>query len=294
MSEGPEVKIIAEKLLSILQAKKIEDIICKNLNDKIKDNIIGSETEYIRAFGKNLVLKFSSNVFLRNHMMMWGKWRIYDRSKYDKGLARPPTRRSYRKSNSSEISRDEKDVRRDSRVRLSILTRDSAVIEFNGPILEFSTDNPIEREPIRSLGPDCLNDRVFDVAEVKQRLSNLKNRKEILISDALLNQKIIAGIGNKYKSEILFICKINPFKKVSELNLVQQNSLFEAIPKLLKYGYENAGWTRPLARGESNSWNTRHWVFRRAGKECWICNTEIKTEKKLTPRSTFWCPNCQI
>ena len=177
MSEGPEVKIIAEKLSSILQAKKIEDIICKNLNDKIKDNIIGSETEYIRAFGKNLVLKFSSNVFLRNHMMMWGKWRIYDRSKYDKGLARPPTRRSYRKSNSSEISRDEKDVRRDSRVRLSILTRDSAVIEFNGPILEFTTDNPIEREPIRSLGPDCLNDRVFDVAEVKQRLSNLKNRK---------------------------------------------------------------------------------------------------------------------
>ena len=177
MSEGPEVKIIAEKLLSILQAKKIEDIICKNLNEEIKDNIIGSETEYIRAFGKNLVLKFSSNVFLRNHMMMWGKWRIYDRSKYDKGLARPPTRRSYRKANSPEISRDEKDVRRDSRVRLSILTRDSAVIEFNGPILEFTTDNPIEREPIRSLGPDCLNDRVFDVAEVKQRLSNLKNRK---------------------------------------------------------------------------------------------------------------------
>lgn len=176
----------------------------------------------------------------------------------------------------------------------NILTRDSAVIEFNGPILQFSTDNPMEREPIRSLGPDCLNERVFDVAEVKQRLSNLKNQKEILISDALLNQKIIAGIGNKYKSEILFVCRINPFKKVSELNIVQQNSLFEAIPKLLKYGYENAGWTRPLATGESNCWNTRHWVFRRAGKECWICNIKIKIEKKLTPRSTFWCPNCQM
>lgn len=293
MSEGPEVKIIADKLSAVLQGKKIKDIICKNLDDEIKNKIIGSEIEYIRAFGKNLVLKFSCNVFLRNHMMMWGKWRIYDRSIYDKGLARPPPRRSYKKSNSSKIPKDEKDVRRDSRVRLSILTLDSVVIEFNGPILQFSTDNPVEREPIRSLGPDCLNERVFDVAEVKQRLSDLKNRKELLLSDALLNQKIIAGIGNKYKSEILFICKINPFNEVSELNIVQQNSLFEAIPKLLKYGYENAGRTRPPARGESNSWNTRHWVFRRAGKECWICNIKIKTEKKLTPRSTFWCPNCQ-
>jgi endonuclease VIII len=169
------------------------------------------------------------------------------------------------------------------------------LIEFNG-ILQFSTDNPAEKEPIKSLGLDCLNHQIFDVEKIKQRLLIYSKRKQLLISDALLNQNIIAGIGNKYKSEILFVCKINPFKQISQLDLVQQNSLFEEIPKLLKllkYGYENAGRTRELLTREPNSWNTKHWVFRRAGKECWICKTKIKSEKKLTSRPTFWSPYCQ-
>lgn len=295
MSEGPEVKIIADKISYLLKGKEIEDIIFKNLDSHIKDKIIGSELEYIKPFGKNLVFKFSSGIFLRNHMMMWGKWRIYDRSKYDKGLAIPPPRRSKLKNLLHSLStiKKEKDVRNDSRVRLTIITKEAVLIEFNGPILQFSTDNPAEKEPIKSLGPDCLNQQIFDKEEIKKRLLIHSKQKELLISDALLNQKIIAGIGNKYKSEILFICKINPFKQISQLDSIQQNHLFEEIPKLLKYGYENAGRTRPLLTGEQNSWNTRHWVFRRAGRECWICKTKIISEKKLTARSTFWCPYCQ-
>lgn len=294
MSEGPEVKIIADKISSIVQGKKIDNIICKNLDIHIKNRIVDSELEYIKAFGKNLVFKFSSGIFLRNHMMMWGKWRIYDRSKYDEGLATAPPRRSRKIDlNSSQTAIMEKDVRLDSRVRLTIITNEAVLIEFNGPILQFSTDDPAEKEPIKSLGPDCLNQQIFDVEEIKQRFLIYSKQKDLLISDALLNQKIIAGIGNKYKSEILFVCKINPFKSISQLNLMQQNSLFKEIPKLLKYGYKNAGRTRQLLIGEPNSWNTRHLVFRRAGKECWICKTKIKSEKKLTKRPTFWCPYCQ-
>lgn len=294
MSEGPEVKIISDKISSILQGKKIEEIICKTLESGIKDKIVGSELQYVKAFGKNLVFKFSSGIFLRNHMMMWGKWGFYERSKYDEGLAIPPPRRStkmYKKS--SKLIKAEKDVRRDSRVRLTIITNDAVLIEFNGPILQFSTDNPAEKEPIKSLGPDCLNHQIFDVEEVKQRLLTYSKSKELLISDALLNQKIIAGIGNKYKSEILFVCKINPFKQITQIKLNQQNSLFKEIPKLLNYGYEHAGSTRQILAGEPNSWNTRHWVFRRTGKECWVCKTKIKSEKKLTKRPTYWCPYCQ-
>jgi endonuclease-8 len=227
-------------------------------------------------------------------MMMWGKWRIYDRSKYDKGSAIPPPKRSTKKHLvSSQITRKEKDVRHDSRVRLTIITNDAVLIEFNGPILQFSTDNPAEKEPIKSLGPDCLNHQIFNIEEIKHRFLIYSKRQRLLISEALLNQKIVAGIGNKYKSEILFVCKINPFKQILQLDLIQQNGLFEQIPKLLKYGYENAGRTRQLLTGETNSWNTGHWVFRRAGKECWICNTRIKSEKIITSRSTFWCPYCQ-
>lgn len=280
MSEGPEVKIIADKISSLLKGKEIEHIIFKNLDSHIKNKIIGSKLEYIKPFGKNLVFKFSSGVYLRNHMMMWGKWRFYDRSKYVKGLARSPPRRSKLKNlHSLSTIEKEKDVRNDARVRLTIITKETVLIEFNGPILQFSIDNPIEKEPIKSLGPDCLNQQIFDKEEVKKRLLIYSKQKELLISEALLNQKIIAGIGNKYKSEILFICKINPFNEISQIESIQQNHLFEEIPKLLKYGYENAGRTRPLLTGEQNSWSTRHWVFRRAGKECWVYKTKIILEK---------------
>ena len=94
MSEGPEVKIIADKISSLLKGKEIEDILFKNLDSHIKNKIIGSQLEYIKTFGKNIVFKFSSGIYLRNHMMMWGKWRIYDRTKYDKGLAIPPPKQS--------------------------------------------------------------------------------------------------------------------------------------------------------------------------------------------------------
>jgi len=294
MSEGPEVKIIANKILSQLKGKEIEDIIFKNLDSHTKNQIIGSKLEYVQAFGKNLVFKFSSGIYLRNHMMMWGKWRIYDRTKYDEGLATPPPRRSKINHYHPSPLIKEKDVRSDSRVRLTIITKDTVLIEFNGPILQFSMDNPVEKEPIKSLGPDCLNQSIFDVKEFEKRLLLPLTKQEILfISEALLNQKIIAGIGNKYKSEILFVCGINPFKKISQLDINEQNQLYEKIPKVLKYGYENAGRTRPLLKNEENSWSTRHWVFRRSGRECWICKTKIMSEKKLTARSTFWCPTCQ-
>ena len=294
MSEGPEVKIIANKISSRLKGKEIEDIIFKNLDAHTKNQVIGSKLDYVKSFGKNLVFKFSSGIYLRNHMMMWGKWRIYDRSKYDKGLAIPPPRRSNMNRHQSLPVIKEKDVRNDSRVRLTIITKDTVLIEFNGPILQFSMDNPVEKEPIKSLGPDCLNQPIFDVKEFEKRLLLPLTKQEILfISEALLNQKIIAGIGNKYKSEILFVCGINPFKKISQLDINERNQLYEKIPKVLKYGYENAGRTRPLLKNEENSWSTRHWVFRRSGRECWICKTKIMSEKKLTARSTFWCPTCQ-
>src|ERR671921_1360140 len=91
MSEGPEVKIVADKILSSMSGKKIEDIIFKNLNIDIKNKIIGARLKEIRTFGKNIVIKFSSGIYLRNHMMMWGKWRIYGREEYDNGLAKSPS-----------------------------------------------------------------------------------------------------------------------------------------------------------------------------------------------------------
>lgn len=291
MSEGPEVKIVADKIQQALGKKSIEGIIINNLEENIKDKIIGSSLDYANTYGKNLILRFSSGIYLRSHMLMWGKWRIYNRVEYEAGLAKlPPRRQNLKNSNIQDNS--PKDVRSDSRTRLTIITSDKVLVEFNGPILQFSTENPVFAEPIKSLGPDALAE-TFNAIEVKKRLKNKEKNNNLLLVDALLDQRIVSGIGNKYKSEILFSTKLYPFKKISELSKNEIFNLVEKIPMVLNFGYKNKGRTRVISLDENKSWNNRHWVFRRSGKNCFICGTKIQSEKIYSKRITFWCPNCQ-
>jgi endonuclease VIII len=299
MSEGPEVRIMADKIHDALSGERtIQNILHKSIDEETKSKIIGSSMEYVKTFGKNIVVKFSSGVYLRNHMMMWGKWRVYDRWEYDLGLAKSPPRYVYRKNrnrNTDEIQLKKNavmDVRHDARVRLALITADKVLIQFNGPILQFSLDDPANKEPIKSLGPDGLSDG-YDVDKVKAALKSKSKETNMLIANALLDQQIISGIGNKYKSEILFLNKIYPFKKVVSFSENDLSSLLLDIPKILGYGYKAKGRTRPLLNNEKALWDTAHWVFRRSGKQCWVCGAKITSEKKLTSRSTFWCPTCQ-
>lgn len=299
MSEGPEVKIIADKIWSALSDKRIVKNILHNKIDKgLEGKIIGSSTEYVKTFGKNIIIKFSSGVYLRNHMMMWGKWHIYERTEYESGTAKSPPRSSYGKMKHKmmdkiQVKKEEAtDVRKDSRTRLTIITLDKVLIQFNGPILQFSLNDPATIEPIVSLGPDASSpnydkDKVIDI--IRSRSKNI----EMIISNALLDQKILSGIGNKYKSEILFLNNIYPFEKVTTFSKDELNGLVMDVPRILKYAYENSGRTRKPKDKEKISWDTTHWVFRRSGKPCWICGTKIVSERKLTGKSTFWCPNCQ-
>jgi len=91
----------------------------------------------------------------------------------------------------------------------------------------------------------------------------------------------------------LFLNKIYPFEKVTTISKDELNKLVMDIPRILKYGYENSGKTIKPKDKEKISWDITHLVFRRSGKPCWICGTKIVSERKLTARPTFWCPNCQ-
>jgi endonuclease VIII len=300
MSEGPEVKIIADKLATVLLGRKIDYVYGKRIGAKIKSNLVGAKINNIQTFGKNIVISFSSKIFLRNHMMMWGKWRIYDRTLFDQGLAHPPPRSLwYRegdkiKRGKSSIAHvgNQADVRNDSRVRLVLLTTSHAAVQFNGPVIQFLYKDPSSVSPIALLGPDPLNNK-YDKDLVLKRL---EERREKLVSDLLLDQTFVAGVGNKYKSEILFQVKSCPFIKASELSKYKKVRLANQIHKTLLFGYHNNGRTR-LAEGKerlTDKWSTRHWVFRRAGQLCWICGiTNIQIDRKRTRRVTYWCPNCQ-
>ncbi|MEJ7642525.1 MAG: DNA-formamidopyrimidine glycosylase family protein [Candidatus Nitrosocosmicus sp.] len=237
MSEGPEVKITADKIYKALSDKKtIQGILHNRIDRETKSKIIGSSMEYVKTFGKNIVVKFSSGVYLRNHMMMWGKWRIYDREEYDMGSAKPPPRYAYRKNkdkNEDEVQIKKNhvmDVRHDTRVRLTLVTADRVLVQFNGPILQFSFDDPAYREPIKSLGPDGLSN-TYDKDKVLSNLKSKSKNTNMLIANALLDQHIISGIGNKYKSEILFLNKVYPFKKVVTLSESELNEILLVSPK---------------------------------------------------------------
>jgi formamidopyrimidine-DNA glycosylase len=82
------------------------------------------------------------------------------------------------------------------------------------------------------------------------------------LADLLLDQTFVAGIGNKYKSEILFLRKLWPFRIANNLSWLEEQQLLEEIPRVLKIGYVSAGRTRPQQQEEaSNKWEFRHWVF---------------------------------
>jgi endonuclease VIII len=184
-------------------------------------------------------------------MMMWGKWRIYDRKSYDEGRARAPARKvkkytSFRMKNikntthpsllavtkaekegdlrtdtttvsplsssgsekSNEKNSTSDDARSDRKVRLVFFTKDSVAVQFNGPILKFSKSDPfLTEQALMRLGPYPLKPN-FSYAEARIKYDA---RLKMKIADLLLDQTFVAGIGNKYKSELLFMCKLYPF-----------------------------------------------------------------------------------
>jgi len=256
----------------------------------------------VDTYGKNIIIHFSGDIFLRNHMMMWGKWRIYKRVEYDSGKAKPPPRIIWNrklqksKSNSGSIentlvkNKTTESVQNDSRTRLILVTDTHDAVQYNGPILQFTEDNPLHHESITRLGPDALKSK-FDVEKAKERLKERGNMKS---ADLLLDQTFVASIGNKYKSEILFLQKLWPFKPANSLSLSKQQRLLKSIPSVLKAGYLSAGRTRPQQEEEpSNKWESRHWVFRRSGRPCWVCGAKIVMDRKSSSRVTFWCSRCQ-
>jgi endonuclease VIII len=214
--------------------KTIVDIYCKTLKDNIKENIIGSKVKSIDTYGKNIVISFTSGVYLHNHMMMWEKWRIYDKKEFDDGKSKPPPRRivwsnqkitknnnnnkidnnNTTSSSSSLIHETVKDVRNDSRVRLILIIPAQIAVQFNGPILHFTMNDLSKHTFIAKLGHDALKS-TFDIESVRNRLHKRGKRK---LADLLLDQTFVAGIGNKYKSEILFLRKLYPFGFANNLS----------------------------------------------------------------------------
>jgi endonuclease-8 len=182
-------------------------------------------------------------------------------------------------------------------MRIVIGTAQYEAVAFKVPIAEFHTEKSLrERENFNQLGPDVLA-AGFDE---QQAAANLRSFPDLEVGEALLRQHVLAGIGNVFKSEVCFACRVNPFRRVSSLNEAEIECLMSTARKFLRANVADsagnqivtyAGFRRTTRRADPEQ---GLWVYGRRGEPCRRCGTAIECRKTgAGARVTFWCPGCQ-
>jgi endonuclease-8 len=226
--------------------------------------LAGRTVDRVEARGKWVLMHFSGDLTLLTHMRMSGSWHIY----------RPGER--------WQLAR--------GRMRVVVETAEILAVGFDVPVAEFHAAATLaRREGFRNLGPDLLAVN-FDVATA---IANLAARGDLELGLALLNQSVMAGIGNAFKSEIAFACGLHPFRKVATLSAEQLAELVETARKFLRANVtEGAGHFRRTTGSLDREENL--WVYQRAGEPCRRCGTPIQSRKHVADgRVSFWCSECQ-
>jgi endonuclease-8 len=221
--------------------------------------VVGSTITAVESQGKNLLVRFDNGLELRTHLRMNGSWHRY----------RP----------------GERWRRPEARARLVIEVPGAVAVCFDAPVVELFEQRAERLHPaIAALGPDLLNPDFSpaDADEVIRRLRDAR-RAAVTVSKALLDQRAVAGIGNIWRNETLFLERVDPFAHVESLDDGTLRRLVETARRLL---VESAS----LAPGRA-----RVRVYRRTGRPCPRCGAAIRSRPLSSelPRTTYWCPRCQ-
>lgn len=217
----------------------------------------------VEAAGKNLLMFFSDGWVLRTHMRMTGAWHLYRHGERWRAPGHA--------------------------VRCVIETAEWVAIAVDVPVLEWVKERDLPHHaPVANLGPDVLKDP-FDVDEVVRRA---RLQPDVAISEILLDQTVLAGVGNVFKSEILFVAKTSPHTPVAALTDAQLRSILAIAQKQMRANVSPAAVGR-VTTGRMNA-DEKLWVYRRAGLPCRICGAIVETRRTgPNARSTYWCPACQ-
>jgi formamidopyrimidine-DNA glycosylase len=144
---------------------------------------------------------------------------------------------------------------------------------------------------MNNLGPEPLEED-FTFEKFKERISQRKKGK---IKQVLMDQRVIAGIGNIYSDEILWEAKVHPLREVEELKEEELRRIYEAMREILPKAIELKGESFLTYRtifGEKGEFDRMRKVYRREGENCFRCGFKIE-RLKLSQRSAHFCPNCQ-
>lgn len=230
--------------------------------------IVGRTLERVESRGKWCLMFFSGDLILATHMRMSGSWHIY------------------RTAEKWQIGR--------KRMRVAITCGDFQAVAFDVPIAEFHTARSLARHAeIAHLGPDVLG-ASFTVEQGTETLRSwAAAHPDDEVGNALLNQRLLAGLGNVYKSEVAFAAGVHPFRLLSTLSPREVQSLVDFASRYLR---ENVRDDADPGRRTTHSMSReeRLWVYGRHGQECRRCGAVIVMRRQGPgARSTWWCPSCQ-
>lgn len=256
MPEGDTIWRAAARLKPVLVGQELDSFEARRMRG-LRPRL-GSVIEDVEAVGKHLLVHFDNGLSLDTHMRMTGSWHVYPAGH---AWSKPRHRMSCR-----------------------IAVVDWEAVCFNAPVVQTYARRDVMRSPIAHLGPDlCRDDVDLDAAVGRMAL-----RPDVSIAEALLDQTVAAGIGNIYKSEVLFACGVNPFIPVSDVPVDERRRLLEVASALLRQNLTTS--RRTTAAGPPGTVA----VYRRDRRSCRRCGTPIRMMRHGEQnRSTYWCPTCQ-
>jgi endonuclease-8 len=207
----------------------------------VAEQLDGRRLEGVEAVGKNLLLTFEGGLVLRSHLRMSGRWTVRERGAMTQG-----------------------------RPWLVLRGRGREAVLWGGPVLELS------KRAVRRLGPDILA-RTPDVDRIA---ANLRSDPRRELGDALLDQRLVAGIGNVWKAEGLWRASVSPWRRVGETSDAELRTVLEEAARLMRRSVDSG-------REERS-------IYRKAGRPCPRCGTAIESRGQGDAnRTAYWCPSCQ-
>ncbi|MGB0065311.1 MAG: DNA-formamidopyrimidine glycosylase family protein [Terracidiphilus sp.] len=234
--------------------------------------LAGQCVNHVEARGKWLLVHFSGGGILASHLLMNGSWHIY------------------RRGERWQVAR--------VHMRIVIANAEYEAVGFRVPVAKMHTAASLERDLRVAHAENDVLRAEFDGAAALKRLMACGSEA---IADALLDQSVVAGVGNVFKSEICFVNGLHPFRRVDSLTREEAAAAIAYAQKLLKANVlEDSGDTIVTYRGQQR--RTTHasdpseslWVYGRAGEACRRCGEAIRRRiQGADARVTFWCPQCQ-
>ena len=250
MAEGDTILRLARRIDSHLAGQELA-VSAPNPRGRAAgiERLDGHCLESAEARGKHLLLHFGPLV-LHSHLGMSGGWHLY------------PPNAAWRRPRSSAWA--------------VLSGRDQEAVQFGGPTMRLLSAEQARRDPqLNRLGPDLLGAE-FDPEAVVAALRADPSRE---IGDALLDQRLLAGVGNIFKSEACFAARVDPWRAVGELTDEELRAVISAA--------------RTQMRDAADSGRKTFSIYRRRGP-CPVCGGRVSSSGQGDAnRATYWCPRCQ-